>query len=192
MHSSPHRAILLSSDYNYVAFGMAVVVERTTLLGRRVHQGPGSDSGAWAKLSAPVKTYYTSARTKVTFRWTGADTVLQVLTSGWRSYEIAAADRRWRVGQLRRHEGHVTDRDMVPWSHLPVPRPRPRLGRQLGRLADDRPSRSEATRRAEPGPDLTAELAMAGEPRPGDPRRARRTGHGPSAPPRTPRRIPAP
>ena len=33
---------------------------------------------------------------------------------------------------------------------------------------------------------------MAGEPRPGDPRRARRTGHGPSAPPRTPRRIPAP
>jgi uncharacterized protein YkwD len=88
MHSSPHRAILLSSDYNYVAFGLAV-----SSSGRRYWAGvfiKGPDrSGAWAKLSTPVKTYYTSARTKVTFRWTGADTVLQVLTSGLRSYEIA-------------------------------------------------------------------------------------------------------
>lgn len=86
--SSGHRAILLSSDYNYVAFGMAVSAS-----GRRYWAGvfiKGPDrTGAWAKLSAPVKTYYTSARTKVTFRWTGADTLLQVLTSGLRSYEIA-------------------------------------------------------------------------------------------------------
>lgn len=85
--SSPHRAILLSSDYNYVAFGMAVSAS-----GRRYWAGvfiKGPDrTGAWAKLSAPVKTYYSSTRIKVTFRWTGADTRLQVLTSGLRAFEI--------------------------------------------------------------------------------------------------------
>lgn len=87
MTSSPHRAILLSTDYNYVAFGLAVSAS-----GRRYWAGvfiKGPDrTGAWARLSAPVKTYYSSVRTKVTFRWTGADVVLQVLTAGLRSYEI--------------------------------------------------------------------------------------------------------
>lgn len=85
--SSGHRAILLSSDYNYVAFGMAVSPDS----GRRYWAGvfiKGPDrTGAWSKLSTPVKTAYTSSRTKVTFRWTGADTRLQVLTSGLRSFE---------------------------------------------------------------------------------------------------------
>ena len=86
--SSPHRAILLSSDYNSVAFGMAVSAS-----GRRYWAGvfiKGPDrTPAWVKQSAPVKQAYTSTRTRVTFRWTGADTLLQVLTSGLRSYEIA-------------------------------------------------------------------------------------------------------
>ncbi len=86
--SSGHRAILLSSDYNYVAFGMAVSPDS----GRRYWAGvfiKGPDrSGAWSKLYTPVKEAYTSNRTKVRFRWTGADTKLQVLTSGLRSFEI--------------------------------------------------------------------------------------------------------
>jgi uncharacterized protein YkwD len=86
--SSGHRAILLSKDYNYVAFGMAVSPDS----GRRYWAGvfiKGPDrTGAWSKLYAPVKTYYSASRTRVTFRWTGADTKLQVLTSGFRSFEI--------------------------------------------------------------------------------------------------------
>ena len=87
--SSGHRAILLSSDYNYVAFGMAVSPDS----GRRYWAGvfiKGPDrTPAWVKQSSPVKQYYTSTRTRVTFRWSGADTALQVLTSGLRYYEIA-------------------------------------------------------------------------------------------------------
>jgi uncharacterized protein YkwD len=85
--STPHRAILLSADYNYVAFGMAVHPS-----GRRYWAGvfiKGPDrSGAWSKLYTPAKTYYSSTRTRVTFRWAGADTRLQVLTSGLRYFEI--------------------------------------------------------------------------------------------------------
>ena len=86
INSSGHRAILLSKDYNYFAFGMAV-----SSSGRRYWAGvfiKGPDrTGAVAKLSSPVKTAYTSTRTRVTFRWTGADRPLQVLTSGLRSFE---------------------------------------------------------------------------------------------------------
>jgi len=87
--SSGHYAILMSANYNYVAFGMAVSPDS----GRRYWAGvfiKGPDrTPAWVKQYAPVKQYYTSTRTRVTFRWAGADTLLQVLTSGLRSYEIA-------------------------------------------------------------------------------------------------------
>jgi len=87
IHSAPHKAILLSSGYNYVAFGVAV-----SPTGKRYWAGvyiKGPDrSGAYASLMAPVKQVLSSTRTRVTFRWTGSDTKLQVLTSGLRSYEI--------------------------------------------------------------------------------------------------------
>jgi uncharacterized protein YkwD len=88
IRSSGHYAILMSADYNYVAFGMAAHSS-----GRRYWAGvfiKGPDrTPAWVKQSSPIKQYYTSTRTRVTFRWSGADTILQVLTSGLRSYEIA-------------------------------------------------------------------------------------------------------
>ena len=91
MDSSPHRAILLSSNYNYVAFGVAVSPNS----GRRYWAGvfiKGPDrSGAWTSLYTPIKQIVSSTRTKVTFRWTGADTSLQVLTAGLRYYQ---AERR--------------------------------------------------------------------------------------------------
>ncbi len=85
--SSAHYAILMSANYNYVAFGMAANAS-----GRRYWSGvfiKGPDrTAAWVKLSSPTKQYYSSTRTRVIFRWSGADTVLQVLTSGLRYYEI--------------------------------------------------------------------------------------------------------
>lgn len=88
MHSTGHRTIMLSSNYNYVAFAVAVSPNS----GRRYWAGvfiKGPDrSGAWTSLSTPVKQILSSTRTKVTFRWTGADTALQVLTAGLRYYEV--------------------------------------------------------------------------------------------------------
>ena len=87
MHSSPHRAILLSTNYNYVAFGVAV-----SATGKRYWAGvfiKGPDrTGARARLYTPVKQILSATRTRVKFRWTGADVRLQVLTSGLRNYEI--------------------------------------------------------------------------------------------------------
>ncbi len=91
MNSSGHRAILLSSNYNYVAFGVAI----SPSSGRRYWAGvfiKGPDrSGAWTSLYSPIKQVVSSTRTKVTFRWTGGDIRLQVLTAGLRYYQ---AERR--------------------------------------------------------------------------------------------------
>jgi uncharacterized protein YkwD len=88
IHSAPHRAILLSSNYNYVAFGVSV----SPSSGKRYWAGvyiKGPDrSGAWTSLYTPTKQVLSSTRTKVTFRWTGSDTQLQVLTSGLRYYDV--------------------------------------------------------------------------------------------------------
>ena len=87
MNSSPHRAILLSANYNYVAFGVAV-----SATGKRYWAGvfiKGPDrTGASARLHTPVKQVLSATRTRVKFRWTGSDVRLQVLTSGLRNYEI--------------------------------------------------------------------------------------------------------
>lgn len=87
MNSSPHRAIVLSTNYNYAAFGLAV-----SATGKRYWAGvfiKGPDrTGASARLYTPVKQVLSATRTRVKFRWTGADVRLQVLTSGLRNYEI--------------------------------------------------------------------------------------------------------
>ncbi len=96
MNSSGHRAILLSGNYNYVGFGMAV----SSKSGKRYWAGvfiKGPDlSGAWTKLSSPTKQIVDASRTRVSFRWSGADTQLQVLTAGLRYY---VAERRIAGGE---------------------------------------------------------------------------------------------
>jgi uncharacterized protein YkwD len=108
MHSSTHRAILLSRNYNYVAFGVAV-----SATGKRYWAGvfiKGPDrTGAAARLYTPVKQILSAARTRVTFRWTGADVRLQVLTSGLRKYEI----QRRRAGGVWVAYAATTARSMT-------------------------------------------------------------------------------
>ncbi|MFP5342871.1 MAG: CAP domain-containing protein [Candidatus Limnocylindria bacterium] len=88
MGSRSHRAIVVSSGYNYVGFGMAAGAD-----GRRYWAGvflKGPDrTGAWTKLDYVAKRVVDEATTKVYIRWDGNDTKLQVLTSGLRHYEIA-------------------------------------------------------------------------------------------------------
>lgn len=87
MGSSPHRAIVLSTDYNYVAFGVAVSADGKDYWAGVFLKGPDR-TDATARLSTPVKQILSASRTRVTFRWAGADVRLQVLTSGLRCFEI--------------------------------------------------------------------------------------------------------
>ncbi len=85
--SAPHKAIMLSTQYNYI--GMGVAVSPTT--GRRYWAGvfmKGPDrTGAWVKITSVAKSVASAKTAKVVIRWTGADTRLQVLTSGLARYE---------------------------------------------------------------------------------------------------------
>jgi uncharacterized protein YkwD len=87
MDSSGHRAIIMSKNFNYVGFGLAISAS-----GRRYWAGvymKGPDrTGAWAKIGSVTKSNVDSTRAKVTVKWTGNDTRLQVLTSGFRYYQV--------------------------------------------------------------------------------------------------------
>ena len=87
IHSAGHKAILLSTGYNYVAFGVAVSTSGKTYWAGVYIKGPDR-SGAWASLSAPIRQILSSTRTRVVFRWTGSDTKLQILTAGLRYYQV--------------------------------------------------------------------------------------------------------
>ena len=78
-----------------------------------------------------------------------------------------APDRRRGVGELPRDEGDVPLDDLGPWPHVPVPRPGPRLGRQLERLEDghrhalSRPSGPSRARTSRPSSRWRAKRGQA-------------------------------
>jgi uncharacterized protein YkwD len=94
LDSAPHKAIMLSKDYNYVAFGLAV----SPTTGKRYWAGvymKGPDrTSAWAKLASVKTTVISATSMKVVIDWTGGDGKLQVLTSGLRYYQM----QKRRVG----------------------------------------------------------------------------------------------
>jgi uncharacterized protein YkwD len=87
MDSPGHRAIIMSTGYNYVGFGLAI----SPTTGRRYWAGvylKGPDrTGAWAKVASATSTVVDGATAKVTVKWSGNDTKLQVLTAGLRNYQ---------------------------------------------------------------------------------------------------------
>jgi uncharacterized protein YkwD len=89
MGSSGHRAIMLSTNYNYVGFGVAVAAS-----GKRYFAGvfvkQRDETGAWTKLGSISKSSVDAGHVRVTIHWTGADTRLQVLTSGFHSFQVQA------------------------------------------------------------------------------------------------------
>jgi uncharacterized protein YkwD len=93
MLSPGHHDIIVSTDYNYVGFGAAVSVT-----GMRYYAGvyikEPDETGAWARFGTISKVSLLYHRVRVTIRWSGADTRLQVLTSGLRYFEV----QRRRVG----------------------------------------------------------------------------------------------
>lgn len=88
MDSRDHRAIIVSTGYNYVGFGMAVGAGGKRYWAGVFLKGPDR-TAAWAKYDYVATRVIDSDTTKVFIRWAGNDTRLQILTSGLRYYEIA-------------------------------------------------------------------------------------------------------
>ena len=105
MGSPSHRAIVMSKDYNYVGFGLAI----SPSSGKRYWAGvylKGPDrTGAIANIIKVSKSSYTSTRVKVTIDWSGKDARLQVLTSGLRYYQ---AQRRIAGGEWASYDPTTT------------------------------------------------------------------------------------
>jgi hypothetical protein len=112
MGSPSHRAIVLSDDYNYVGFGVAVASNGTRYWAGVYLRGPDR-TGSWARIGTWSKVNLDSKYARVTVRWSGGDTRLQVLTSGLRYFQ---AQRRRDGGAWYDYgtttAGHLTARWM--------------------------------------------------------------------------------
>ena len=89
MASSGHRAIMLSTNYNYVGYGAAVSAS-----GKRYFAGvfvkQRDETGAWSRFGSVTKRSVDARHVRVTIHWSGADTRLQVLTAGLRYFDVQA------------------------------------------------------------------------------------------------------
>jgi uncharacterized protein YkwD len=86
--SPSHRSIILSSDYNYAGFGAAV----SSTTGNRYYASlllkAPDKTGGWTKAGSASVQALDATKARVTVRWTGSDTRLQVLTAGLRDFEV--------------------------------------------------------------------------------------------------------
>jgi uncharacterized protein YkwD len=93
MASPGHHDIIVSTAYNYVGFGAAV-----SATGKRYYAGvfvqEPDHTAPWAHFGTISKHSVIHHRVRVTIRWSGGDTLLQVRTAGLRYFEV----QRRRVG----------------------------------------------------------------------------------------------
>lgn len=129
MESPGHRAIVLGRDFNYAGVGAAIDGSGRRLYTAVFIKGPDRTPG-W--VSAPTATRGAGS---LTFRWTGGDRPLQVLTSGHRGFDaqVRIGSGTWQT-RLRdstatslrlnafpgvRYEVRVRERDLAgnvsPW-----------------------------------------------------------------------------
>lgn len=88
LNSPGHKAIIVSTNFNYFGVGLAVDGAGKKLWTAVFIKGPDR-TGAKAKTATPtVAPGSTTARKRVTVTWTGADIQLQVLTSGFHSFRV--------------------------------------------------------------------------------------------------------
>ncbi|HET9614819.1 MAG TPA: CAP domain-containing protein [Candidatus Limnocylindrales bacterium] len=88
MGSSSHKAIIVSTGFNYVGVGLAVDATGKKLWTAVFMKGPDR-TGARAAQAAPKLSAGPTADTRhARITWTGADVRLQVLTAGLRSFIV--------------------------------------------------------------------------------------------------------
>jgi uncharacterized protein YkwD len=89
LNSPGHYAIVVSTSYNYVGVGLALDASTGKKMWTAVYMKGPDRTGARATTAKPTIAAGTTAATKrVTVTWTGADVPLQVLTSGFYSYQV--------------------------------------------------------------------------------------------------------
>jgi uncharacterized protein YkwD len=94
MASAGHRAIMISTQFNYVGFGAAVSASGRHYFAGVMAREP-DQTAPWVRFGTTSRTAIDAARARVTVRWAGADTRLQVLTSGLRYFQV---ERRYAGG----------------------------------------------------------------------------------------------
>ena len=88
LDSPGHKAIVVSTSYNYVGVGLALGSNGKKLWTAVYMKGPDL-TGAKAKTATPtIAAGSTTASKRVTVTWSGGDVPLQVLTSGFHSYQV--------------------------------------------------------------------------------------------------------
>ena len=105
MGSPSHKAIVVSDDYNYVGFGLAIADNGTRYWAGVYLRGPDR-TGGYARTGSFTKVYLNSTWARGTVRWTGGDIRLQVLTAGHRYFQIGRrlAGGTWEsLGTTTRH-----------------------------------------------------------------------------------------
>lgn len=138
MASPGHRAIILSTGYNYFGYGVAVSAS-----GVRYYAGvfvtEPDETAPHSSLPTIAKRSVDATHVRVTVRWSGADTRLQVLTSGlqyfqvqrrrtggaWASWAVTTATSRtltWTRGYDRQIRVRARDRagNWGPWRTVNV------------------------------------------------------------------------
>jgi uncharacterized protein YkwD len=97
MASSGHRAIMLSTNYNYVGFGAAVSAS-----GKRYYAGvfvkQRDKTAPRTRFVSVSRSSVDAGHVRVTIHWAGADVRLQVLTSGFWYFQVQArrTDGTWQ------------------------------------------------------------------------------------------------
>ena len=88
LNSPGHKAIVVSTTYNYVGVGLALGSNGKKIWTAVYLRGPDR-TGARATTAKPtVAAGATAATKRVTVSWSGADVKLQVLTSGFHSFQV--------------------------------------------------------------------------------------------------------
>jgi uncharacterized protein YkwD len=89
LNSPGHKAIVVSTTYNYVGVGLALDGSTGKKIWTAVYMKGPDRTGAKATTATPIIAPGATAGTKrVTVAWSGADVPLQVLTSGFHSYQV--------------------------------------------------------------------------------------------------------
>ena len=110
MGSPSHRAIVLSDDYNYVGFGLAIAADGTRYWAGVYLRGPDR-TGGYARAGGFSKTNLSSVWARGTVYYSGGDIRLQVLTAGHRYFQV-----QWRVaGGSWVNGGVTTAHQLTKW-----------------------------------------------------------------------------
>ena len=89
--SPGHHAIMASSGYNYVGFGAAMSADGKYYYAGVFAKMP-DHTVPWARMGSVSMRTVDAQHKRVTVRWSGGDTRLQVLTSGLRYFQV-----QWRA-----------------------------------------------------------------------------------------------